>query len=130
MHVHHLKYDGDPWNVDDKFLEVLCKLCHTKEHFTKLPDPEITELNEELISIPKKDPEVVFELWLIDNNFRLKSLKSHYLSIIHWVESGGDESTTVQAKNDLSEWCYKSKIIFIALNGDVYGEKETVVRHG
>jgi 5-methylcytosine-specific restriction endonuclease McrA len=30
--VHHLKYSGDPWDVDDKDLITLCKYCHYTHH--------------------------------------------------------------------------------------------------
>ena len=30
LHVHHLLYDrsGNPWDVDDEYLECLCEICH------------------------------------------------------------------------------------------------------
>lgn len=40
LHIHHLEYKGDPWDVDNDKLETTCKYCHAileglKEHFTK-----------------------------------------------------------------------------------------------
>jgi hypothetical protein len=32
LHVHHLKYIKDPWDVSNDFLQTLCFECHTKEH--------------------------------------------------------------------------------------------------
>jgi hypothetical protein len=28
LHVHHLKYSGDPWEIEDEFLLTLCETCH------------------------------------------------------------------------------------------------------
>lgn len=30
LHVHHILYDGDPWNVEDLLLQTLCESCHEK----------------------------------------------------------------------------------------------------
>ncbi|MCK5609460.1 HNH endonuclease [Candidatus Pacearchaeota archaeon] len=32
LHVHHLKYSGDPWEVGDEDLKTLCKECHFWVH--------------------------------------------------------------------------------------------------
>ena len=32
MHVHHLKYKGNPWDIENKFLTTLCDECHEFEH--------------------------------------------------------------------------------------------------
>lgn len=32
LHVHHLKYDGDPWDVPEKYLLTVCEECHQEEH--------------------------------------------------------------------------------------------------
>jgi hypothetical protein len=29
LHVHHAYYEGDPWDVEDKFLQTLCEKCHS-----------------------------------------------------------------------------------------------------
>jgi hypothetical protein len=29
LHVHHKKYSGDPWDVNESHLQTLCKHCHT-----------------------------------------------------------------------------------------------------
>lgn len=31
LHVHHLTYNGNPWNVENYFLVTLCKECHEFE---------------------------------------------------------------------------------------------------
>lgn len=28
LHIHHLKYKGDPWDIEDEFLITLCETCH------------------------------------------------------------------------------------------------------
>lgn len=28
LHVHHLKYDGEPWEIDSHYLVTLCESCH------------------------------------------------------------------------------------------------------
>lgn len=28
LHVHHIKYSGKPWDIEDKYLKTLCKECH------------------------------------------------------------------------------------------------------
>jgi 5-methylcytosine-specific restriction endonuclease McrA len=28
LHIHHLKYQGLPWEVDNKFLITICEKCH------------------------------------------------------------------------------------------------------
>ena len=33
LHVHHLKYYKNPWDVSNDFLETLCESCHRNEHF-------------------------------------------------------------------------------------------------
>ena len=31
LQVHHIAYNGEPWDVDDRFLVTLCKDCHEHE---------------------------------------------------------------------------------------------------
>lgn len=32
LHIHHEEYEGDPWDVDNKFLHTLCSECHDCLH--------------------------------------------------------------------------------------------------
>ncbi len=32
LHVHHEKYKGEPWEIDNSKLKTVCHVCHTKEH--------------------------------------------------------------------------------------------------
>jgi 5-methylcytosine-specific restriction endonuclease McrA len=36
--VHHLKYQGEPWEVEDKYLITLCRYCHRIVHMPELKD--------------------------------------------------------------------------------------------
>lgn len=35
LHVHHLRYNGNPWDTPSKFLVTLCNDCHSKEEDLK-----------------------------------------------------------------------------------------------
>lgn len=122
LHVHHEKYIGDPWEVEDKYLKTVCETCHTNEHFKPIPIPKKSTIKD-------REPVLIFESQLIDST-DYRAVKSHYFAILHWFESNGDWGILYQVKNDLSSYCFAMKIIFVTINGDVYGEKETVVRHG
>ena len=37
LHVHHLKYNDDPWDVPDDYLIVLCDKCHKNIHKINMP---------------------------------------------------------------------------------------------
>jgi hypothetical protein len=32
LHVHHKKYKGEPWDIPESDLQVLCKACHAEQH--------------------------------------------------------------------------------------------------
>lgn len=32
LHVHHIKYSGEPWEVEERYLLTLCDECHEHEH--------------------------------------------------------------------------------------------------
>ncbi len=32
LHVHHLKYKGDPWDAPDEWLLTICEDCHETDH--------------------------------------------------------------------------------------------------
>ena len=44
--VHHYKYSGEPWEIDNKYLKTLCEDCHESEHLCIKQFKEI--LNDEL----------------------------------------------------------------------------------
>lgn len=33
LHIHHFKYNGDPWDVDNSCLTTFCELCHFAHEF-------------------------------------------------------------------------------------------------
>lgn len=35
LHVHHVKYNGEPWEVDSSLLVTFCELCHFAHEFYK-----------------------------------------------------------------------------------------------
>jgi len=35
LHVHHVKYKGEPWEVDNSLLRTLCNVCHFAHEFYK-----------------------------------------------------------------------------------------------
>lgn len=38
LHVHHIKYIGDPWETPDMYLVTLCEDCHRNEEAVKKED--------------------------------------------------------------------------------------------
>jgi len=44
LHVHHRKYCDEPWNIENKYLVVLCERCHNKEH--KIKQKYIEKISE------------------------------------------------------------------------------------
>lgn len=56
LHVHHLKYSGDPWECEDKFLITLCETCHKREEeqksfdwYSKLVDYSVTRAKLDIL---------------------------------------------------------------------------------
>lgn len=48
LHVHHVSYGGDPWEVDSILLVTLCEHCHTIiEHFKEFTFIRIKKLSKE-----------------------------------------------------------------------------------
>jgi 5-methylcytosine-specific restriction endonuclease McrA len=38
LNIHHLRYDGEPWESKDEDLMLLCKECHRKKHRPEIKD--------------------------------------------------------------------------------------------
>jgi transcription elongation factor Elf1 len=53
MHVHHLKYTGQPWDAADDDLAVLCDNCHNYYHALKNPDEIDFELSKIVIGMER-----------------------------------------------------------------------------
>lgn len=56
LHVHHVKYNGEPWEVDSSLLVTFCELCHFAHEFYK--DVIIRKVIKK--SFPKNDVLVIF----------------------------------------------------------------------
>ena len=46
LHVHHLKYTGNPYDAPDKDLETLCSDCHTLRHSVKEIVSDVVKIKE------------------------------------------------------------------------------------
>lgn len=55
LHVHHLKYFNNPWDIENKFLVTICVICHKSEHEIK-DQPGLIDysINPEIVEIDKK----------------------------------------------------------------------------
>jgi hypothetical protein len=101
--VHHLKYAGDPWEIEDKYLITLCEDCHESEHESRkeamncLNDKLSCYLSYELTSIsifldfidshtlpPGFDAtlDVIRFMFSGSNNHNLYDLWKEYLKVI------------------------------------------------
>lgn len=52
LHVHHLKYVGEPWDAPDDKLQTLCEDCHYQEHPTNVP--KLSELKSTRLQLLEK----------------------------------------------------------------------------
>lgn len=46
LQIHHLAYNGEPWEAEDEHLETLCKSCHVLKEAVK-------KINREVVSAKK-----------------------------------------------------------------------------
>ena len=54
LNVHHIKYDGDPWEIDNLYLVTVCEHCHKEiELLKKEYDTKNIDLND--LKIYKSD---------------------------------------------------------------------------
>lgn len=134
LHVHHTKYKGDPWQALMEWLYTVCEFCHEELHAGRPFKIKADPIDEPII---ERKQIIVTESQLIDIEFVNNTtgipmaVKNHYTAIIKWQKKNpSDREFLDNARNALSEYCLRYKIIFVCINGDVYGESETVVRHG
>ena len=74
LHVHHLKYSGEPWEVENEFLETLCESCHEiresgnyfAKQFREKPSKDIIELIKSLLVICENNEDSRFGPSLIE----------------------------------------------------------------
>jgi len=48
--IHHYKYSGEPWDVEDKYLMTLCESCHESEHRDMKENKKL--LDESMAGLP------------------------------------------------------------------------------
>jgi len=71
LHIHHLKYNGNPWEVENEFLITLCEHCHTIVSYYKL------HFRAEVLQIKKrifKPHQIAFEVYDAHNGVFYSSL--------------------------------------------------------
>jgi hypothetical protein len=99
--VHHYKYSGEPWEVEDKYLKTLCENCHESEHkdlkeYKKLLLDTMEELQSEcyrevahivnlILTHSKYPPEIslhILETVLLSNeNFFNDTIASYFFEL-------------------------------------------------
>lgn len=63
LHVHHLKYSGEPWDVENEFLETLCEKCHDVrengnyigKQFRELPSSQVIQCISAILEICERN---------------------------------------------------------------------------
>jgi DNA polymerase III delta prime subunit len=91
LHVHHVKYSNNPWDIDDKYLLSLCFDCHQSvENIKKDFKIIIEELQTNL------NPEVLFEIIQIikclhERNFNPYQLCAINKAIKNFIEKDFDK---------------------------------------
>lgn len=78
LHVHHIKYVNEPWQIDNKYLISLCFDCHESVEIVK---KEWKIIFEELQINPR--PEVLFETIKIIKCITERKLNPYELSAIY-----------------------------------------------
>jgi len=48
LHVHHEKYEGEPWEIDDEFLKTACEVCHAI-----IEDFKLLKVKREVVRVRK-----------------------------------------------------------------------------
>ena len=72
LHVHHLKYEGDPWEVNDKFLMTLCSECHDFMHKVEYTEDSV---QKELVMAGALFMWSEIARCLVDENADIRDLK-------------------------------------------------------
>lgn len=91
LHIHHLRYQGDPWEARDEDLRCLCSSCHGKKHpdkvnkkkrgpVTELEIGGLPSLEENLIRSLENEPDV-FPCGLFPEYFLEDNCRSRFISL-------------------------------------------------
>lgn len=49
LHIHHLRYYGEPWDVKNEYLQTLCDKCHDKHHNIESNAPAISAAKNPIV---------------------------------------------------------------------------------
>lgn len=60
LHVHHEKYKGEPWEIDNSKLKTVCYKCHELEHFINVEPTKFTHNVGDVVKVSK--------FWGLENN--------------------------------------------------------------
>lgn len=116
LHVHHLSYKGNPWEVAMSQLETLCSLCHKNEHkkpvkkkvkqsypykpFIKKPNPTLRYIPAIMVLFYNEnsrfgviDPELRTACW-------------HYR-----LAKQSESENLTEATKEFHEMCYKHRVV-------------------
>lgn len=95
LNIHHLKYNDEPWDIDDYYLITLCEHCHKEVEYLKL---NIKDFNFNDVYFYKKfiqypDEWVIFSIYdtylmqsFYKNGVRIHGYKLSYWSVFKLTE--------------------------------------------
>jgi hypothetical protein len=100
LHVHHLKYTGEPHEAPLTDLETLCKDCH--HYFTFINDQLLQSIEEpyntsELVSITKTDNQLIVNY-------------SKFVTLVYIKASGQEIQVIFQNNSDVLKMLYEQSI--------------------
>ncbi len=115
LHVHHLQYNGLPWDTPNEFLITLCEDCHNDEHFGR---PEIEkELLKQLRvkGFSKNDLSKISDGF---GNYSSSFIHEVEAEIIKWALS--DSEITEELGNRYFEWLHSKNAHLLAEGEDFF----------
>ena len=81
LHVHHLKYSGEPWEADNKDLMTLCESCHESEH-----TGERMEFEHQLLSALKlHSTSTIEQFTILAEMLRDPNKKQFSFNLLFWL---------------------------------------------
>lgn len=93
LHVHHLEYSGEPWEVPDDKLQCLCKDCH------ELISGRFKDWDKKIVKANKRIIDKV-ELWILE-------WEDKSTGIMSYGESVGYDMIIFKHKSTILEQLYK-----------------------